>query len=164
MPPPRRTPRTPARALLALLALAHLLLPVDIGSPLPGTASAAGSASAPAKPHIAPARPAPARRAFEERRSGLWLRARGEVARLLEDDRKGARHQRFILRLPDGLTLLIAHNIDVAPRVPARVGDGLEVYGRYEWSRKGGVIHWTHRDPRGERAGGWIRHLGKSYR
>ena len=111
----------------------------------------------------APARSG-AREAFEARRSGVWLRAKGEVARLLPDDIEGSRHQRFILRLPGGQTLLISHNIDIAPRVPASVGDELEVSGRYEWNEKGGLIHWTHRDPAGRKAGGWIRRGGKTYR
>lgn len=102
--------------------------------------------------------------AFEARRSGVWLRARGKIARLLPDDLEGSRHQRFILRLPGGQTLLISHNIDLAPRVPASVGDLLEVSGRYEWNEKGGLIHWTHRDPAGRKAGGWIRRGGETYR
>lgn len=105
-----------------------------------------------------------ARRAFEERHSGVWLSVRGEAVRMLKDDLKGARHQRFIIRLKDGQTLLISHNIDLAPRVPFAPGDELEVRGRYEWNPKGGLLHWTHRDPAGGRPGGWIRLGGKIYR
>jgi hypothetical protein len=82
----------------------------------------------------------------------------------LRDDLEGQRHQRFILRLPDGMTVLISHNIDLAPRVPAEKGDAVEVFGRYEWNKRGGVIHWTHRDPKGRREGGWIEHKGERYR
>jgi hypothetical protein len=102
--------------------------------------------------------------AYRRRSSDLWLEAAGVVERLLADDLEGDRHQRFILALPSGHTLLMSHNIDVAPRVPVAVGDTLEFRGEYEWNEQGGVIHWTHRDRRGRRPGGWIRHRGEVYR
>ena len=104
------------------------------------------------------------REAFEAKRSGVWLRFRGGVVRILKDDLKGARHQRFIIRLSDGMTLLISHNIDLAARVPVREGGIAEGFGRYEWNPKGGLVHWTHRDPDKKISGGWIRFEGKVYR
>ena len=102
--------------------------------------------------------------AFANRLSDLQVRVAGRVERLLPDDREGSRHQRFILRLASGRTLLVAHNIDLAPRVDGlQKGDRLELYGEYEWNRQGGVIHWTHRDPRGNHAHGWIKHQGRRY-
>jgi hypothetical protein len=86
------------------------------------------------------------------------------VERVLSDDREGSRHQRFILRLNSGQTLLVAHNIDLAPRVDGlSKGDRVELYGEYEWNERGGVVHWTHRDPRGNHPHGWISHRGKRY-
>ena len=103
-------------------------------------------------------------RAFEARRSDVQVRGRGVVIKLLSDDNKGSRHQRFILRLPSGNTLLVAHNIDLAPRVDSlRVGDAVEFYGEYEWNDKGGVLHWTHDDPQGRHVAGWLRHRGLRY-
>jgi hypothetical protein len=59
---------------------------------------------------------------------------------------------------------LVAHNIDLAPRIEGlAVGDTLEVFGQYEWNERGGVIHWTHHDPRGGHEAGWIRHRGRLY-
>ena len=97
-------------------------------------------------------------------RSGQQVRGSGEVVRVLSDDTDGSRHQRFIVRLGSGRTLLIAHNIDLAPRVVSiRVGDKISFNGVYEWNDKGGVIHWTHLDPQNRHQGGWIEHRGKRY-
>ena len=88
----------------------------------------------------------------------------GIVERILRDDSSGSRHQRFLVRTATGVTVLIAHNIDLAPRVASlREGDRVTFNGEYEWNDKGGVIHWTHHDPAGRHEGGWIRHAGKTY-
>ncbi len=102
--------------------------------------------------------------AFEARRSGIVVEIAGTVERILSDDLEGSRHQRFIVRLAGGQTVLVSHNIDLAERVPVATGDPVEVRGQYEWNDRGGVIHWTHHDPRGRRPGGFIRHRGKTHR
>jgi len=95
---------------------------------------------------------------------GTQVHGSGIVARILPDDEQGSRHQRFILRLPSGQTLLIAHNIDLAPRVTGlEAGDTVEYYGEYRSNAKGGVVHWTHRDPSGRHAAGWLRHAGETF-
>lgn len=102
--------------------------------------------------------------AFASRQSDIWVMATGTVQRVLPDDRDGSPHQRFIVELPSGLTVLIAHNIDLAPRVAGiSVGDTVTVHGEYEWNDRGGVVHWTHHDPSGRRAGGWIEYAGERY-
>ncbi|BBO68426.1 hypothetical protein DSCA_23560 [Desulfosarcina alkanivorans] len=102
--------------------------------------------------------------AYDNRQSDLQVQGEGVVVKVLPDDLKGARHQRFILRLGSGQTILIAHNIDLAPRIPRlNEGDTVAFYGEYEWNAKGGVIHWTHHDPGGRHAGGWLRHDGTTY-
>jgi hypothetical protein len=104
------------------------------------------------------------RRAFEQHTSNLQVEGQGAVKRILPDDNDGSRHQRFILELSSGQTLLIAHNIDVAPRILGlREGDEVAFRGEYEWNSQGGVIHWTHHDPEGRRPGGWLEHKGMKY-
>lgn len=86
------------------------------------------------------------------------------VVRLLSDDDDGSRHQRFIVRLRSGDTLLIAHNIDLVERVPVSLGDRIDIRGMYEWNDLGGLVHWTHHDPMGIEPGGQIEHHGRVYR
>ncbi len=88
----------------------------------------------------------------------------GKVYRILPDDNEGTRHQKFLLRLADGTSLLVAHNISLAPRIPdIEVGDTVEFCGEYVEGERGPLVHWTHRDPRGRHAAGWLRHNGKYY-
>ena len=104
-------------------------------------------------------------RLYEEQRSGEMVEGGGTVERVLRDDEDGARHQRFILRLNSGQTLLVSHNIDLASRVATLAeGDQILFRGQYEWNDRGGVLHWTHHDPSGERPGGWLQHEGATYR
>ncbi len=97
-------------------------------------------------------------------RPGSQVRGSGVVRRTLPDDNDGSRHQRFILELDSGRTVLIAHNIDLAPRVSSlSAGDSVSFYGVYEANERGGVIHWTHKDPQGRHVGGWLEHHGRRY-
>lgn len=102
--------------------------------------------------------------AFASKSSDFQVSGRGTVIKLLPDDNEGSRHQKFILELGNGQTLLVAHNIDLAPRIGnLQVGDELQFNGEYAWNPKGGVIHWTHHDPGGSHEAGWLRHRGKTY-
>jgi hypothetical protein len=104
------------------------------------------------------------RDAYERRQSDIQVQGEGVVTRILADDLDGSRHQRFILRLSSGQTVLVAHNIDLAPRIGGlRTGDSVAFYGEYEWNPKGGVIHWTHHDPGGRHTAGWLKHGGELY-
>jgi hypothetical protein len=103
-------------------------------------------------------------RAYTNRKSDVQVTGSGVVIKNLADDTSGSRHQKFILRLASGQTLLIAHNIDLAPRINSlRKGDTVKFYGEYEWNAKGGVVHWTHHDPNGNHVGGWLKHNGNIY-
>jgi Protein of unknown function (DUF3465) len=146
---------------LAVAAAAFQWLPRDRvdGNPPAGTVT----------PISHPSQPRPRRdaveQAFQAQASDVQVEGEGVVAKLLKDDYDGSRHQRFILALPSGRTLLVAHNIDLAPRLDAlREGDSVKFSGEYEWNNKGGVLHWTHHDPAGRHPGGWLEHQGRRYR
>jgi hypothetical protein len=102
--------------------------------------------------------------AIDEQRSDVQLEAEGTVVKVLPDDTRGSKHQRFLLEVAPGKTVLVAHNIDLAPRIPnLREGDSVRFYGEFEWNDKGGVVHWTHHDPGGRHPDGWLKHRGAIY-
>lgn len=105
----------------------------------------------------------PLQSAFNNRQSDLQIQYKGLVSKVLPDDNKGSRHQRFIMKF-NTLSILVAHNIDLAPKIIGlKAGDSIEFYGEYEWNPKGGIIHWTHHDPAGRHIDGWLKHQGKTY-
>jgi hypothetical protein len=103
-------------------------------------------------------------RAFKNRTSNVQVEGEGVVTRILADDLSGSKHQRFIVQLKSGQTVLITHNIDIAPRVDElEIDDSVSFYGEYVWNEKGGMIHWTHHDPEGRHQAGWVKHNGRTY-
>lgn len=101
------------------------------------------------------------RAAIADHADGRWVQGRARVKKTLPDDNEGSRHQRFLLAV-DGGTVLVAHNIDLAPRAPVRVGGLVGFRGEFVWNDKGGVLHWTHHDPKGK-PGGWLEVGGRRY-
>ena len=102
--------------------------------------------------------------AFNNQQSNIQVTQQGVVTRLLADDLRGSRHQKFIVRLDTGLKLLIVHNIDLAPKVSTlSKGSMITFRGEYEWNHKGGLIHWTHHDSQGRHEDGWLEYKGKRY-
>lgn len=186
----RRPPHRSLAALVGLLLLAALLRlagfeplsPSSTTSPEPTSTGPSGretpldfdrAARAPREPNGIEARrrpepsdPAARRlaRAFAERESGFMVTFEGEVTKVLADDRDGSRHQRFLVHIEGGdQTLLVAHNIDLAERVPVAPGDRLRLRGQYEWNDRGGLLHWTHHDPGGRHPGGFIEADGRRF-
>ena len=148
-------------AIAVVMAMAALLGAVDVGCATTGapTQEDTGTqASSPVGDDSSFAR------AYADRAVDLEIEGHGTVSKLLTDDTDGSRHQRFIVRLDSGQTLLVTHNIDVAPRISAlKVGDTVSFKGEYEWNAQGGLIHWTHHDPSGGHVAGWIKHDGQTY-
>ena len=101
--------------------------------------------------------------AFAAKQSNVQVSGSGVVVKLLADDNKGARHQKFLVKINPQQTLLFAHNIDLAPRVPLQPGDTISFSGEYVYNPKGGVIHWTHHSLNGNHPGGWIMHKNEKY-
>ncbi|HVO44880.1 MAG TPA: DUF3465 domain-containing protein [Steroidobacteraceae bacterium] len=136
---------------LYALAVLHGLLPA------PGWSSVAiGAESACDGADIAAA--------WRNHQRNVEVCGRAVVDRVLRDDLEGSRHQKFIVRMADGQTLLIAYNIDIATRIDGiSAGEPIEFAGEYEWTRQGGVVHWTHHDPQGRHRDGWIRYHGHLY-
>lgn len=167
--------RKPAQRPLWLTALilgvgvvAYLLSPRAGPTPPPGSPRPAEQARTTPGPEAGHPSDGGIERLFREKASDRWVEAQGTVERLLSDENDTAdgsdRHQRFLVRLGTGVTVLIAHNIDAARRVPIAEGDPVRFRGEYEWTEKGGTVHFTHapkhqrRDP-----GGWIEHAGVRY-
>jgi len=102
--------------------------------------------------------------AFKNQRSNFQIKQTGRIIKTLRDDDQTPKHQRFLVELNSGLKLLIAHNIDLAARVEGlNEGNDITFYGEYEWNNKGGVVHWTHRDPKGHHKNGWLFYENRQY-
>ena len=116
-------------------------------------------------PTASPVDDDPIGRSFASRTSDIQVEGEGTVIRVLPDDTNGRRHQKFIVQLASGQTLLVTHNIDIAPRIDGlKLGDSVRFNGEYVWNEKGGVIHWTHHDPQGRHVAGWVKHNGKTFK
>ncbi len=101
--------------------------------------------------------------AFAAKRSDVQVSGKGKVIKLLADDNKGSRHQKFLVKINAQQTLLFAHNIDLASRVPLQIGDEISFNGEYVYNPKGGIIHWTHHAPQGDHEAGWVMLNGQKY-
>jgi hypothetical protein len=102
--------------------------------------------------------------AYGAHRNLPQVQGSGVVVKVLKDDTNGLQHQKFLLKVTDNITILIAHNIELAPRVDdLQVGDTVAFKGEYVYTPKGGTVHWTHKDPRGNHESGWLQHNGKKY-
>lgn len=117
------------------------------------------------RPGACPARSPSVKQVFGKGDSDSWIEASGICTRLLHDhDDDGERHQRFVLNIGHGQTVLVAHNVDLAERIPLGLGDRVRFRGLYEWNEEGGMVHWTHHDPMGVEDGGFIELRRKRYR
>lgn len=85
------------------------------------------------------------------------------VTRLLPDDNQGLKHQKFMVRIGNGIQVMIVSNLELCKRVPVRVGDVVSAAGEFIWTKNGGLLHWVHSDPRGLRPNGFIQHAGQTY-
>lgn len=104
--------------------------------------------------------------AYSATRSGVEVVADGAVTRVLGvAPGRVSPHEGFLLRLASGcnLTVRVEANTDFTGPIPLTRGQHATVKGEYEYYPLGGVIHWTHRDPRSRHEGGYIETGGNLY-
>lgn len=123
------------------------------------------SSCTPPSAAIAVADNAAVRRAFDRHIDQVEVTAIGTIDRVLSDQGgPSGPHERFIVRLADvAMTVLIEHNLSIAPRVPVATGEAVEVHGEYIWNAQGGLVHFTHHDPDRSHEGGYVLYGGKRY-
>jgi len=97
--------------------------------------------------------------AYSSEKSHVEVVAQGTVTRTF-GIRAGrvSPHEGFLMRLNSSCSLIVRveANTDFTGPIPLRVGTTVAVKGEYEYYAGGGVIHWTHSDPRGRHQGGYI--------
>jgi Protein of unknown function (DUF3465) len=104
--------------------------------------------------------------AYQSGRSHAEVVAGGTVTRVLgTKPGVSSAHEGFLMRLNSNcdVTIRVEANVDFTGQFPLQTGDAVVVKGEYEYYARGGVIHWTHRDPRGRHEGGYIQTGGKTY-
>jgi hypothetical protein len=104
--------------------------------------------------------------AYSSARSHVEVVADGTVTRLFGvEPGRVSPHEGFLLSLASGCTLVVRveANTDFTGPIPLERGERVLVKGEYEYYPLGGVIHWTHRDPRGRHEGGYIESSGRLY-
>jgi Protein of unknown function (DUF3465) len=106
--------------------------------------------------------------AWSMHRSYVQVTATGSVARVL-GTRLGpsGMHEGFLLHLRGaegrGLTVRVEDNVDITGQIPLQPGDDAVVRGEYIYDPRGGLIHYTHHDPRGRHPSGYIRVNGRLF-
>ena len=106
--------------------------------------------------------------AWRDGLSNVEVTAHGSVARILgsRDGRSGP-HLGFLLHLSGsegrGLTVRVEDNLDLTGPIVLHEGDDATIRGEYIYDARGGLIHYTHRDPRGRHAAGYVQVEGHLY-
>jgi hypothetical protein len=103
---------------------------------------------------------------YSAQRSHAEVVADGTVTRIFGIRAgRASPHEGFLMRLASGCNLVVRveANTDFTGPIPLANGQHVIVKGEYEYYPLGGVIHWTHRDPRGRHEGGYINAGGTSY-
>ena len=102
--------------------------------------------------------------AFSAHRNLPQVQGVGIVVKVLKDDTKGLKHQKFLLKVSGNITILIVHNLDLASRVEdIHEGDVIRFKDEYIYKPKGGTVYWTYKDPLGNHQAGWLKHNGKTH-
>lgn len=103
-------------------------------------------------------------RAVVNRRRVDFVEGRGMVViRTLADDNNGLRHQKWVVQLSNGSSMMAVYNLDMCERVALKVGDHVAMGGQFVWTNQGALLHWLHYDPRKTRPDGYVEVNGKVY-
>ena len=104
--------------------------------------------------------------AYQGGRSHVEVVADGRVTSVLGVAQgRVSPHEGFLIRLDSGCDVVVRveANTDLMGQFAIARGDRVVVKGEYEYSPRGGVIHWTHHDPRGRHEGGFVEVGGRTY-
>lgn len=106
--------------------------------------------------------------AWRDARSHVEVTLEGSVARVLGTRMgRSSRHEGFLVHLSGGdgrgLTVRVEDNVDLTGPIPLTEGRFVEVRGEYVYDARGGLVHYTHRDPRARHAAGYVLVDGKFY-
>jgi Protein of unknown function (DUF3465) len=106
--------------------------------------------------------------AWRNQQTKIEVGAAGSVARVLGSRRgPSGEHEGFLLHLRGaaghGLTVRVEDNEDITGPIPLHAGDDVTVRGEYIYDPRGGIIHYTHHDPRFRHAGGYVKIGDKIY-
>jgi hypothetical protein len=104
--------------------------------------------------------------AYQAGRSHVEVIVDGTVTRVLGVQAgRTSPHEGFLMQPASGCRVVVRidANTDLTGTFPIARGDRVTVKGEYEYYPLGGVIHWTHRDPRGRHEGGYVEAGGKKY-
>jgi hypothetical protein len=132
--------------------------PAPAPKPAPGpTSGTSGDQSLPAGQRALAA-------AIQSRRGVNFIEVQdAKVIDVLPDDLVGSQHQKWVVELENGATILSVFNLDICERVPLKIGDRVSMGGQFIWDKGGGLIHWIHKDPRGNRPDGYVELNGVRY-
>jgi hypothetical protein len=106
--------------------------------------------------------------AWQQHRSPVEVSANGTIVKVLgiRGGRSG-RHEGFLVHLSGNeahdLTIRVEDNVDLTGPIPLHAGDAVELRGEYIFDPRGGILHYTHRDPRGRHPSGYVRVNGRMY-
>jgi Protein of unknown function (DUF3465) len=104
--------------------------------------------------------------AYSAGRSGAEVVASGKVTQIYGvRPGRSSPHEGFLVRLDSGCRLVVRVevNTDFTGAIPLQRNEQVVVKGEYEYYPRGGVVHWTHHDPRGRHENGYVVAAGRMY-
>ncbi|MDP3509818.1 MAG: DUF3465 domain-containing protein [Candidatus Melainabacteria bacterium] len=85
------------------------------------------------------------------------------IKKLLREEDYREPHQRFLLILSNGTTVLVANDLQYGTYAPVQEGNVVRIHGEYIWNERGGVLHWTHKSDEPRHESGYIDFNGMRY-